>query len=282
MKTKTIVLAICLSPFGCPGLELYLYASTWCCSPYPISVLRSLVPHCLRKLMLGPWHVTLQILIVHWIYLFWSSWYIIYACCLITQCMCCVVFIENVLLAGGMFENTLRSNASWLLLFLGLFQYNDDHRDETEDDGEWEYVEDGPAEIIWQGNEIIVKKKKVKIPKKAEDKPLSQEVKLMFVIKFCCLFTVSQGSSFWLTVWKGHVQCLAGRETYIKSAATSVCSCCFSEERTFLVCSRTAWESCSRDSKFRNWTGILHGSLFSWTGKDVLLLQNIGRQNPNI
>ncbi|KAL9253368.1 Zinc finger CCCH domain-containing protein [Drosera capensis] len=30
---------------------------------------------------------------------------------------------------------------------------------------EWEYVEEGPAEIIWQGNEIIVKKKKVRVPK---------------------------------------------------------------------------------------------------------------------
>jgi len=29
----------------------------------------------------------------------------------------------------------------------------------------WEYVEDGPAEIIWQGNEIIVKKPRKKIRK---------------------------------------------------------------------------------------------------------------------
>ncbi|PPD92910.1 hypothetical protein GOBAR_DD10155 [Gossypium barbadense] len=35
-----------------------------------------------------------------------------------------------------------------------------------EDRGDdWEYVEDGPAEIIWQGNEIIVRKKKVRAPK---------------------------------------------------------------------------------------------------------------------
>lgn len=34
------------------------------------------------------------------------------------------------------------------------------------EDYDWEYVEDGPAEIIWQGNEIIVKKKRVKVPKK--------------------------------------------------------------------------------------------------------------------
>ncbi|KAJ4838701.1 hypothetical protein Tsubulata_003139, partial [Turnera subulata] len=30
---------------------------------------------------------------------------------------------------------------------------------------DWEYVEEGPAEIIWQGNEIIVRKKKVRVPK---------------------------------------------------------------------------------------------------------------------
>ncbi|KAK1577992.1 hypothetical protein Q3G72_026659 [Acer saccharum] len=33
-------------------------------------------------------------------------------------------------------------------------------------DDDWEYVEEGPAEIIWQGNEIIIKKKKVRVPKK--------------------------------------------------------------------------------------------------------------------
>ncbi|KAM1160933.1 hypothetical protein TB2_000075 [Malus domestica] len=33
---------------------------------------------------------------------------------------------------------------------------------------EWDY-EEGPAEIIWQGNEIILKKKRVKIPKKNTD-----------------------------------------------------------------------------------------------------------------
>ncbi|KAM1917453.1 hypothetical protein ACFX13_037054 [Malus domestica] len=43
---------------------------------------------------------------------------------------------------------------------------------ENENDGnevdEWDY-EEGPAEIIWQGNEIILKKKRVKIPKKNTD-----------------------------------------------------------------------------------------------------------------
>ncbi|KAM7250475.1 hypothetical protein ACFE04_022358 [Oxalis oulophora] len=41
---------------------------------------------------------------------------------------------------------------------------------EADDDGDdWEYVEEGPAEIIWKGNEIIVKKKKVRVPKKSAD-----------------------------------------------------------------------------------------------------------------
>ncbi|KAI3503014.1 hypothetical protein L1887_31448 [Cichorium endivia] len=35
-----------------------------------------------------------------------------------------------------------------------------------EEDDEWEYIEEGPPEIIWQGNEIIVKKNKVKVKKK--------------------------------------------------------------------------------------------------------------------
>nr|CAB3446906.1 unnamed protein product [Digitaria exilis] len=53
----------------------------------------------------------------------------------------------------------------------------DDHGNEPEeDDDEWEYIEDGPAEIIWQGNEIIVKKKKVKVPKGVKEKPPVQEV----------------------------------------------------------------------------------------------------------
>ncbi|XP_068652215.1 zinc finger CCCH domain-containing protein 5 isoform X2 [Aristolochia californica] len=37
-----------------------------------------------------------------------------------------------------------------------------------EDDGD-EYMQEGPAEIIWQGNEIIVKKKRVKVTEKLAD-----------------------------------------------------------------------------------------------------------------
>jgi hypothetical protein len=52
----------------------------------------------------------------------------------------------------------------------------------SEEDGEWEYVEDGPAEIIWQGNEIIVKKKKVKVPKGLKEKQPTQEVAILLFI----------------------------------------------------------------------------------------------------
>lgn len=43
-----------------------------------------------------------------------------------------------------------------------LIQVGDEN--EVDEDG-WEYVEEGPPEIIWQGNEIIVKKKKVRVKK---------------------------------------------------------------------------------------------------------------------
>nr|XP_043628396.1 zinc finger CCCH domain-containing protein 5 isoform X2 [Erigeron canadensis] len=38
--------------------------------------------------------------------------------------------------------------------------------EQQDDNDEYEYVEDGPPEIIWQGNEIIVKKNKVRVKKK--------------------------------------------------------------------------------------------------------------------
>lgn len=52
--------------------------------------------------------------------------------------------------------------------------------DRNEDDGgdDWEYVEEGPAEIIWQGNEITVRKKKVRVPKKNADRQSRKEVKI--------------------------------------------------------------------------------------------------------
>ena len=63
-------------------------------------------------------------------------------------------------------------------------QPKDDQGNQSEEDSEWEYVEDGPAEIIWKGNEIIVKKKKVKVPKGSKEKLPVHEVTILFVINF--------------------------------------------------------------------------------------------------
>lgn len=48
------------------------------------------------------------------------------------------------------------------------------------DEDGWEYVEEGPPEIIWQGNEIIVKKKKVRVKKKDADQQFFKEVSLSY------------------------------------------------------------------------------------------------------
>ncbi|KAK1430021.1 hypothetical protein QVD17_12467 [Tagetes erecta] len=47
--------------------------------------------------------------------------------------------------------------------------------EDPNDDDEWEYVEEGPPEIIWQGNEIIVKKNKVKVKKKDTKQDIKEE-----------------------------------------------------------------------------------------------------------
>ncbi|KAK3037763.1 hypothetical protein RJ639_031134 [Escallonia herrerae] len=44
----------------------------------------------------------------------------------------------------------------------------------NEDDG-WEYVEEGPPEIIWRGNEIIVKKNRVRVKKKDSDQSKKED-----------------------------------------------------------------------------------------------------------
>ncbi|KAJ4968857.1 hypothetical protein NE237_015558 [Protea cynaroides] len=46
---------------------------------------------------------------------------------------------------------------------------------ELKEDDDWDYVEEGPAEIIWEGNEIIVKKKRIKIPKQNADEKRREE-----------------------------------------------------------------------------------------------------------
>ncbi|XP_057809213.1 zinc finger CCCH domain-containing protein 5 isoform X2 [Salvia miltiorrhiza] len=48
------------------------------------------------------------------------------------------------------------------------------HENEVDDDG-WEYVEEGPSEIIWQGNEIIVKKKKIRVKKKDDQQIMKED-----------------------------------------------------------------------------------------------------------
>lgn len=47
-------------------------------------------------------------------------------------------------------------------------QAEKNQEDEPNEDDDWEYVEEGPPEIIWQGNEIIVKKNRVKVKKKKD------------------------------------------------------------------------------------------------------------------
>lgn len=51
-----------------------------------------------------------------------------------------------------------------------------ENANEGNESDDWEYVEDGPAEIIWQGNEIIFKKKKIRVPKKKEPEELDKKV----------------------------------------------------------------------------------------------------------
>eukprot|EP01018_Ginkgo_biloba_P024499 Gb_17922 [translate_table: standard] len=46
---------------------------------------------------------------------------------------------------------------------------------QKEEEENWEYIEEGPAEIIWQGNEIIVRKKRVRVPKGNSHERLTAE-----------------------------------------------------------------------------------------------------------
>uniref|UniRef100_A0A5B7AS85 C3H1-type domain-containing protein n=1 Tax=Davidia involucrata TaxID=16924 RepID=A0A5B7AS85_DAVIN len=50
-----------------------------------------------------------------------------------------------------------------------------EHENELKEDEDWEYVEEGPPEIIWQGNEIIVKKKRVRVRKKDVEEQTRKE-----------------------------------------------------------------------------------------------------------
>lgn len=48
------------------------------------------------------------------------------------------------------------------------------------DDDGWEYVEVGPPEVIWQGNEIILKKQKIRVKKEDTDQQIMKEVSLAY------------------------------------------------------------------------------------------------------
>lgn len=50
-------------------------------------------------------------------------------------------------------------------------------------------MEDGPAEIIWQGNEIIVKKPRKKVRKGTHSGALAIEVTIVVFFWFCFLFS---------------------------------------------------------------------------------------------
>ncbi|XP_059637743.1 zinc finger CCCH domain-containing protein 5 [Cornus florida] len=56
-----------------------------------------------------------------------------------------------------------------------LNQNQVEHQNELKEDEDWEYVEERPPEIIWQGNEIIVKKNRVKVKKKDVDQRTKKE-----------------------------------------------------------------------------------------------------------
>ncbi|XP_052290867.1 zinc finger CCCH domain-containing protein 5-like, partial [Citrus sinensis] len=69
---------------------------------------------------------------------------------------------------------TYPSLAHQLRRVLGASQIWRRKENECDEDDDWEYVEEWPAEIIWQGNEIIMRKKKVRVPKK-DANPLSKK-----------------------------------------------------------------------------------------------------------
>ena len=73
---------------------------------------------------------------------------------------------------------------------------------ECDEDDDWEYVEEGPAEIIWQGNEIIIRKKKVRVPKKDANPLSKREVILTLLIAMLGLCLLYAGCPFSLVMAK--------------------------------------------------------------------------------
>lgn len=103
------------------------------------------------------------------------------------------MIVSNVVLIQRVFcMYTLLQNRDHIKLFYGIRpeyqllesyifvseiqQNKEEHADKPEEDEEWEYVEEGPAEIIWQGNEIIVKKKRVRVAKGSARRQPIEEV----------------------------------------------------------------------------------------------------------
>ena len=73
-------------------------------------------------------------------------------------------------------------------------------KDDLGEDEDCEYAEEGPAEIIWKGNEIIVKKKQIKVLKRLNDK-VTVSVRLLLIYFFVAAIHLSR---FYLKPWKLH------------------------------------------------------------------------------
>ncbi|ESR37040.1 hypothetical protein CICLE_v10030365mg [Citrus x clementina] len=71
-------------------------------------------------------------------------------------------------------DNECRDGGKKLRRVLGASRIWRRKENECDEDDDWEYVEEGPTEIIWQGNEIIIRMKKVRVLKK-DANPLSKK-----------------------------------------------------------------------------------------------------------
>lgn len=59
------------------------------------------------------------------------------------------------------------------------YEWQVENENDSNEVDDWDYIEEGPAEIIWQGNEIIVKKKRIKVPKRNTEQQSRKEVRNM-------------------------------------------------------------------------------------------------------
>lgn len=87
--------------------------------------------------------------------------------------------------------------------FFLIYKWQDD---KSPDDEDWEYVEEGPAEIIWKDNEIIVKKKRIKVPKRSANQVLTKtEVIRTFMFASIKFFVTSWFQALFQYVLDGKV-----------------------------------------------------------------------------